>query len=56
MTSLPRFSVNNPILANLLMATILGGGIYAGLTLVRELFPEARPNRVLITTLYPGAT
>ena len=56
MTSLPRFSVNNPILANLLMATILGGGIYAGLTLVRELFPESRPNRVLITTLYPGAT
>ncbi|MCH8149176.1 MAG: efflux RND transporter permease subunit, partial [Planctomycetes bacterium] len=32
-----------------------GGGVYAGLTLVRELFPESRPNRVLIATLYPGA-
>jgi len=56
MRSLPRFSVENPILVNLFMLTILGGGVYSGLTLVRELFPESRPNRVLITTLYPGAT
>ena len=56
MTSLPRFSVHNPILVNLFMVTILGGGVYSGLTLVREFFPESRPNRVLITTIYPAAT
>ncbi len=56
MMSLPRFSVNNPVLVNLFMLTILVGGVYSGLTLVRELFPEARPNRVVITTLYPGAS
>ena len=56
MTSLPRFSVDNPILVNLFMVTVLGGGVYSSVTLVREFFPESRPNRVLITTLYPGAT
>ncbi len=56
MTSLPRFSVNNPVLINLFMMTILVGGVYGGLTLVREMFPESRPNQILITTAYPGAT
>ena len=56
MTSIPRFSVNNPVLVNLFMATLLIGGTYSGLTLVREMFPESRPNRIIITTLYPGAT
>jgi hydrophobic/amphiphilic exporter-1 (mainly G- bacteria), HAE1 family len=53
--SLPRFSVNNPVLVGVLMVTILGGGIYSGLTLTREMFPESRPNQVLITVVYPGA-
>jgi len=56
MTSLPRFSVDNPVLVNLFMVTILVGGIYSGLTLVRAMFPEARPNRIMIMTPYPGAT
>ncbi|MBN1488604.1 MAG: efflux RND transporter permease subunit, partial [Phycisphaerae bacterium] len=56
MRSLPRLSVENPILVNLLMLTIIIGGLYGGLTLVREMFPESRPNQVLITTVYPGAT
>jgi len=56
MTSLPQFSVRNPVLVNLLMGTILVGGAYAAMTLVRELFPEFRPNQVMITTVYPGAT
>ncbi len=56
MTSLPRFSVNNPVLVNLLMWTILIAGVYSGLTLVREMFPESTPNAVSITTVYPGAT
>ncbi len=56
MTSLPRFSINNPVLVNLLMVSTLVGGVYCGLTMVRELFPESRPNRIMITTSYPGAT
>jgi len=55
-TSLPRFSVNNPILVNLFMLTILVAGAYSGMTLVREMFPESRPNQIMISTLYPGAT
>ncbi|UCE60422.1 MAG: efflux RND transporter permease subunit, partial [Phycisphaerales bacterium] len=56
MTSLPRFSVNNPVLVNLLMISILVGGAYSALTLVREMFPESRPNRVMVATEYPGAS
>lgn len=54
--SLPRTSVNNPILVNLLMFTVLGGGTYCAFTLVREMFPEYNPNQVMINTTYPGAT
>jgi multidrug efflux pump subunit AcrB len=38
------------------MISILTGGAYGALTLVREMFPESRPNRVLVTTEYPGAS
>jgi len=56
MKSLPRFSVDNPVLVNMLMFAILVGGIYSGLNLVREMLPESRPTQVAITTTYPGAT
>ena len=54
--SLPRFSVQNPVLANLIMLTMLIGGVVCAFTLVREMFPESRPEQVMITTIYPGAT
>ena len=56
MTSLPRFSVHNPVLVNLFMLTVIVGGGYSGLTLVREMFPQSDPDRIRITTVYPGAT
>ena len=56
MKSLPRFSVENPVLVNMLMLTILVAGAYTALTLTREMFPESRPSQVFITTPYPGAT
>lgn len=56
MTSLPRFSVNNPVLVNLLTWTMLVGGVYSAMTLVREMFPEITPTAVLVSTVYPGAT
>ena len=56
MTSLPRFSVNNPVLVNLAMMAVIIGGVFSYLTLIREMFPESRPDRILIMTPYPGAT
>ncbi|MBU0616600.1 MAG: efflux RND transporter permease subunit, partial [Planctomycetes bacterium] len=56
MKSLARFSVENPVLVNIVVLAILIGGVYAGFTLVREMFPESRPNVVMITAPYPGAT
>ncbi len=56
MTSLPKFSVDNPVLVGVVMLTILVGGVYSSLTLVREMFPETTPDTVAISTVYPGAT
>lgn len=56
MRSLPHFSVHNPVLVNLFVISLLVGGAYSGATIVREMFPESRPNRILITTEYPGAS
>ncbi|MCP4592437.1 MAG: efflux RND transporter permease subunit [bacterium] len=56
MTSLPKLSVDNPVLVGVVMFAILLGGVYSVLTLVRELFPETTPDKVMITTAYPGAT
>ncbi len=38
------------------MFAIIIGGTYAAFSLVREMFPESRPNQVMIVTPYPGAT
>ncbi|MCH8333605.1 efflux RND transporter permease subunit, partial [Candidatus Sumerlaeota bacterium] len=54
--SVPRFSVNNPIAANLLMILLLGGGTYFALTQPRELFPQIEPIAVSINVPYPGST
>ena len=52
--SLARFSVNNRVLVNMLMLLILlAGGIFA-FTLVREFFPESRPDKIMIAAVYPG--
>lgn len=56
MRSLPRFSVENPVLVNMLTLAVLAGGLHAGFTIVREMFPESRPYQIVITTPYPGAT
>lgn len=56
MSSLPRFSVRNPVIVGLMMFAVLSGGIYSSFTLVREMFPESRPKQVMVTTPYPGAS
>ncbi len=56
MRSLPRLSVDNPVLVNIVVIGMLISGVYCALTLVREMFPESRPNIVVVTAPYPGAT
>ena len=53
--SIPKLSVNNPVLANLIMVAIIGFGLYAWLVLPRELTPEISVYSAQITTMYPGA-
>ena len=54
--SLPRFGVNKPVPVNLLMGALIVWGIYAGLTLKREFFPDVTPEAANVTLPYPGAT
>lgn len=54
MKSLPRFSVENPVLVNMCMLVILVGGFGFYFTLVKEMFPESRPDQITITAIYPA--
>ena len=54
--SIPKMSVNNPVLANMLMIIIIAFGIYAWVNLPRELTPEIALQTATVTTLYPGAS
>ena len=48
------FSVRNPVLVNMLMVVLLAAGGVFALTLVREMFPESRPDKLLVMAVYPG--
>lgn len=52
--SIPAFSVRNPVLVNMFMWVILIAGAIFSMTLVREMFPESRPNKIMISSVYPG--
>ena len=54
--SIPKLSVSNPVLANLLMIVIIIFGVYAWIVLPRELTPEISFNSATVTTFYPGAS
>lgn len=54
--SIPKMSVNNPVLANMLMILIIIFGLYAWITLPRELTPEISLQTATVTTLYQGAS
>ncbi|MCC5824037.1 MAG: efflux RND transporter permease subunit [Phycisphaerales bacterium] len=53
--SIARFGVRKPVVANLVMLTIIGAGVLFGLTLRREFFPYVQPRIVSILAPYPGA-
>ncbi len=53
--SLARFGVRNPVVANLVMFTIIGAGLVFGTGLRREFFPFVESRIVTIAAPYPGA-
>ncbi len=52
--SLPAFSVRNAVMVNMLMLVILAVGTVFAITLQREMFPESRPDKLLVSAVYPG--
>jgi len=54
--NIAEFGVRKPVAANLLMVAIVVSGLVLGLGLRREFFPEIRPNQVVVTAPYPGAS
>ncbi|MHC4934354.1 MAG: efflux RND transporter permease subunit, partial [Planctomycetota bacterium] len=50
------FWVRNPVSANLLMAAVFVGGIYAALNLRREMFPAVETEAITVSVEYAGAT
>ncbi|MEM8883741.1 MAG: efflux RND transporter permease subunit [Planctomycetota bacterium] len=54
--SLARFSVRNPVTANLIMIAIIVGGVFGASRIRRELLPNVDPEAIAISVRYPGAT
>ena len=46
----------NSVAANLLMLTLVIGGLYMGLQIKQEVFPSFSQDRVRVTVSYPGAS
>lgn len=49
------YMAKNPIIANLLMIILIGGGIYTMYTIQKEVFPEFQLDIVEVSVAYPGA-
>lgn len=50
-----EFGVRKPVVANLLMAALIIGGLVASTTLRKQFFPETDPDTATIAIPYPGA-
>ncbi len=50
-----KWMANNHVAANLLMLTLIIGGLIMGISLKQEVFPEVTLDRVLVSVVYPGA-
>ncbi|NOY61586.1 MAG: efflux RND transporter permease subunit [Gammaproteobacteria bacterium] len=51
-----RFSINNPLLTNLLLALILIAGVLSWYAMPQEMFPVVELDRVRIATVFEGAS
>ena len=47
---------NNSVAANLLMAALIGGGIWAGITMTKEVFPRIVLDSITVSVPYRGGT
>ncbi len=56
MTAIIRYFINNPVSANLLMFTLLVGGIIGASLMKSTFFPETTEKIINIQTVYPGAS
>ena len=54
--TIPKISVQNPVLSNLLMILIIIFGVFAWIELPRDLAPEITIYSARIVTFYPGAS
>ena len=54
--NLPRFSVRNSLMVNLLSIFVVAAGILALMNMRREAFPTFSFDLVTVTAFYPGAT
>jgi len=54
--NLARFSVRNPVTSNLVMFAVITGGLFGAQNIRRELLPNADPEAIAVSVLYPGAT
>jgi len=52
--NIPKFSVRNSVLVNLVMILMILAGLFALSRLPRELMSKIEMNWVFITTIYPG--
>ena len=55
MKSAIEWFAKNPVAANLLMVLILAGGVFTGLTLKKEIFPEFSLDMITVQVSYRGA-
>ena len=53
---LTRISVNNPVFATMMMASLLVVGLFAYFKLSVEQFPDVEFPIIVVNTSYPGAT
>jgi multidrug efflux pump subunit AcrB len=56
MLAIIEFFLRRSIFGNILTVLLIGWGIYVGLTINREAFPNIDFDIVLITTVFPGAS
>lgn len=56
MKKVVRFFLDNPLFANLLVIALMGLGISTLISIPKEAFPGASVNKIIITTIYPGAS
>jgi len=51
-----RFGIGNPVPINLLMITLILGGLVSGQQIRRQFFPEVEADTASVSLPYPGAT